>query len=139
MNNLICNHIVKRAHFVFCVSSLSKPLRRFSFGLCCTFFFILQLTMHSSSICEVTLYPFFQKKLHKIIVTCLIYEYFFFKIQDMCSVVLFYRNPTQTTVFVTLLKECFSELGNYIEESCDRIVEIWLGDGNAFWIIVKHH
>lgn len=81
--------------------------------------------MHSTSICEVTLYPFFQKKLHKIIVTCLIYEYFFFfKVQDMCSVVLFYRNPTQTTVFVTLLKECFSELGNYIEESCDRIVEI---------------
>lgn len=103
------------------------------------FFFILQLTMHSSSICEVTLYPFFQKKLHKIIVTCLIYEYFFFKIQDMCSVVLFHRNPTQTTMFVTLLIECFSELGNYIEESCDRIVEIWLGDGNAFWIIVKHH
>lgn len=39
LNNLICNHIVKRAHFVFCVSSLSKPLRRFSFCLCCTFFF----------------------------------------------------------------------------------------------------
>lgn len=37
LNNLVCNHIVKRAHFVFCVSSLSKPLRRFSFGLCCTF------------------------------------------------------------------------------------------------------
>lgn len=57
----------------------------------------------------------------------------------MCSVALFYRNPTQTTVFVTLLKEYFSELGNYIEESCDRIVEIWLGDGNAFGIIVTHH
>lgn len=122
MNNLICNHIVKRAHFVFCVSSLSKPLRRFSFGLCRTFFFILQLTMHSSSICEVTLYPFFQKKLHKIIVTCLIYEYFFLRYK-IC-VALSYRNPTQTTMFVTLLKECFSELGNYIEESCDRIVEI---------------
>lgn len=50
--------------------------------------------------------------------------FFFFKVKDMCSVVLFYRNPTQTTVFVTLLKECFSELGNCIEESCDRIVEI---------------
>lgn len=42
-------------------------------------------------------------------------------------------------MFVILLKECFLELGNYIEELCDRIVEIWLGDGNVFWIIVKYY
>lgn len=47
----------------------------------------------------------------------------FFLRYKIC-VALSYRNPTQTTMFVTLLKECFSELGNYIEESCDRIVEI---------------